>query len=185
MKKIFTIVAMTLLWIASLWAQVPQKLTYQAVIRDVVGNVVNNQDLAVQISILQGSLDGPVVYSENHTTSTTVNGVITLEVGGGKTSYDFTSIDWSNGPFYIRSTAELNGKSISVTSQLLSVPYALYAQRSFFSEKVDEKFLNDIIDAKIQSALEEKEAEWQSKIEALEAALDSISAQLQVPPAFR
>ena len=182
MKKIFTIVAMTLLWIASLWAQVPQKLTYQAVIRDVVGNVVNNQDLAVQISILQGSLDGPVVYSENHTTSTTVNGVITLEVGGGKTSYDFTSIDWSNGPFYIRSTAELNGKSISVTSQLLSVPYALYAQRSFFSEKVDEKFLNDIIDAKIQSALEEKEAEWQSKIEALEAALDSISAQLQVPP---
>ena len=182
MKKIFTIVAMTLLWIASLWAQVPQKLTYQAVIRDVVGNVVNNQDLAVQISILQGSLDGPVVYSENHTTSTTVNGVITLEVGGGKTSYDFTSIDWSDGPYYIRSTAELNGKSISVTSQLLSVPYALYAQRSFFSEKVDEKFLNDIIDAKIQSALEEKEAEWQSKIEALEAALDSISAQLQVPP---
>ena len=196
MKKIFTIVAMTLLWIASVTAQVPQKLTYQAVIRDVVGNVITNQDLAVQISILQGSLEGPVVYSENHTTSTTVNGVITLEVGGGKTSYDFTSIDWSDGPYYIRSTAELNGKSISVTSQLLSVPYALYAQRSFFANKVDEQFLEDIIAAKIQSALEEqnvawedkiqkaldeRDAIWQGKLEALEAVLDSISA-LQATP---
>ncbi|MCR5496212.1 MAG: hypothetical protein K6F48_00030 [Paludibacteraceae bacterium] len=198
MKKNFTIVAMTLLWIVSLSAQVPQKLTYQAVIRDVVGNVITNQDLSVQISILQGSLEGPVVYSENHATSTTVNGVITLEVGGGKTSYDFTSIDWSNGPFYIRSTAELNGKSISVTSQLLSVPYALYAQRSFFANKVDEQFLEDIIAAKIQSALEERDAIWedkmqnamderdaiwQGKIEALEATLDSISAQISASQA--
>jgi hypothetical protein len=182
MKKIFTIVAMTLLWFVSLSAQVPQKLTYQSVIRDAAGNVINNQDLAVQITILQGSVEGPVVYSENHTTATTVNGVITVEVGGGKTSYDFTSIDWSNGPFYIRSTAELNGKSISVTSQLLSVPYSLYAHRAFLADKVDEQFLEDVIAAKIQSALEEKEAEWQSKIDALEAALDSISAQLQVPP---
>ena len=197
MKRIFTIVAMTLLWIASLSAQVPQKLTYQAVIRDAVGNVITNQDLAVQVSILQGSIEGPVIYSENHTTSTTVNGVITLEVGGGKTSYDFTSIDWSDGPFYIRSTAELNGKSISVTSQLLSVPYALYAQRSFFANKVDEQFLEDIIAAKIQSALEERDATWegklkgamderdaiwQSKLDSLEAALDSISAKMSVSP---
>lgn len=197
MKRIFTIVAMTLLWIASLSAQVPQKLTYQAVIRDAAGNVITNQDLAVQVSILQGSIEGPVVYSENHTTSTTVNGVITLEVGGGMTSYDFTAIDWSNGPFYIRSTAELNGKSISVTSQLLSVPYALYAQRSFFANKVDEQFLEDIIAAKIQSALDERDATWegklkgamderdaiwQSKLDSLEAALDSISAKMSVSP---
>ena len=105
MKKIITIVAMTMLWFVSLSAKVPQKLTYQAVIRDAAGNVVNNQDLAVQITILQGSIEGPEVYSEKHTTATTVNGVITLEVGGGMTTYDFTSIDWSNGPFYIRSTA--------------------------------------------------------------------------------
>ncbi len=197
MKKIFTIVAMTLLWIASLSAQVPQKLTYQAVIRDAVGNVITNQDLAVQVSILQGSIEGPVIYSENHNTSTTVNGVITLEVGGGMTSYDFTAIDWSNGPFYIRSTAELNGKSISVTSQLLSVPYALYAHRAFLADKVDEQFLEDIIAAKIQSALDERDATWegklkgamderdaiwQSKLDSLEAALDSISAKMSVSP---
>lgn len=196
MKKIFTIVAMTFLWFMSLSAQVPQKLTYQSVIRDAAGNVINNQDLAVQITILQGSIEGPVVYSENHTTATTVNGVITLEVGGGKTSYDFTSIDWSNGPFYIRSTAELNGKSISVTSQLLSVPYSLYAHRAFLADKVDEQFLEDIIAAKIQSALEEqnaawedkiqkalneRDAIWESKLEALEAVLDSITAQQATP----
>lgn len=197
MKKIITIVAMTLLWFVSLSAQVPQKLTYQAVIRDAAGNVVNNQDLAVQITILQGSVEGPVVYSENHTTATTVNGVITLEVGGGMTTYDFSSIDWSNGPFYIRSTAELNGKSISVTSQLLSVPYSLFAHRAFLADKVDEQFLEDIIAAKIQSALDERDAAWeskmqsamderdaiwQSKLDALEAVLDSISAQMSVPP---
>ena len=196
MKKIFTIVAMTFLWIVSMTAQVPQKLTYQAVIRDAIGNVITNQNLEVQVSILQGSLEGPVIYSENHSTSTTVNGVITLEVGGGKTSYDFSSIDWSNGPFYIRSTAELNGKSISVTSQLLSVPYALYAQRSFIANKVDEQFLEDIITARIQSALDEqnaaweekiqktldeRDAIWQGKLDALEAALDSISAQQATP----
>ena len=211
MKKIFTIVAMTFLWIVSMTAQVPQKLTYQAVIRDAIGNVITNQNLEVQVSILQGSLEGPVIYSENHTTNTTVNGVITLEVGGGKTSYDFSSIDWSNGPFYIRSTAELNGKSISVTSQLLSVPYALYAQRSFIANKVDEQFMEDVIAAKIQSALDERDATWEdklqsameekdaawegklqsamderdaiweSKIKALEAALDSISAQQATP----
>ena len=165
MKKVITIVAMTLLWIASLSAQVPQKLTYQAVIRDAIGNVINNQDLEVQISILQGSLEGPVVYSEDHSTSTTVNGVITLEVGGGKTANDFSAIDWSNGPYYIRSTAELNGKNISVTSQLLSVPYALYAQRSFFANKVDEQFLEDFINTKIQSALDEMNSIWEDKIQ--------------------
>ena len=197
MKKIFTIVAMTLLWFVSLSAQVPQKLTYQSVIRDAAGNVINNQDLAVQITILQGSIEGPVVYSENHTIATTVNGVITVEVGGGKTSYDFTAIDWSNGPFYIRSTAELNGKSISVTSQLLSVPYSLYAHRAFLADKVDEQFLEDIIAAKIQSALEEqnaawedkiqkalneRDAIWESKLDALEAVLDSITAQTSASP---
>ena len=196
MKKIFTIVAMTFLWFMSLSAQVPQKLTYQSVIRDAAGNVINNQDLEVQITILQGSIEGPVVYSENHTTATTVNGVITLEVGGGKTSYDFTSIDWSDGPYYIRSTAELNGKSISVTSQLLSVPYSLYAHRAFLADKVNEQFLEDIIAAKIQSALEEqnvawedkiqkaldeRDAIWQGKLEALEAVLDSITAQQATP----
>ena len=196
MKKIFTIVAMTFLWFMSLSAQVPQKLTYQSVIRDAAGNVINNQDLEVQITILQGSIEGPVVYSENHSTATTVNGVITLEVGGGKTSYDFTSIDWSDGPYYIRSTAELNGKSISVTSQLLSVPYSLYAHRAFLADKVNEQFLEDIIAAKIQSALEEqnvawedkiqkaldeRDAIWQGKLEALEAVLDSITAQQATP----
>lgn len=183
MKRIFMIVAMTLLWIVSLSAQVPQKLTYQAVIRDAAGNVVSNQDLEVQISILQGNIEGgTVVYSETHTTATTVNGVITLEVGGGMTTYDFNTIDWSNGPFFIRSAAELNGKTISVTSQLLSVPYALYAHRSFLADKVDEKFLQDFINDRVESLLSERDAIWEGKIKELEATIDSISAQINIPP---
>ena len=98
------------------------------------------------------------------------------------TTYDFNTIDWSNGPFFIRSAAELNGKTISVTSQLLSVPYALYAHRSFLADKVDEKFLQDFINDRVESLLSERDAIWEGKIKELEATIDSISAQINIPP---
>ncbi len=144
MRKLFTIVAMMLLWTVSMFAQAPQKMAYQAVVRDADGKVITNQELGVQVSILQGSVDGASVYSETHTTTSTANGAINIEIGGGKSSDDFSAIDWSKGPFFVQSTTEVNGKSVTVTSQLLSVPYAQYA------EKVSDAYL----EAKIQSILE-------------------------------
>ncbi len=135
---------MMLLWTVSMFAQAPQKMAYQAVVRDADGKVITNQELGVQVSILQGSVDGASVYSETHTTTSTANGAINIEIGGGKSSDDFSAIDWSKGPFFVQSTTEVNGKSVTVTSQLLSVPYALYA------EKVSDAYL----EAKIQSILE-------------------------------
>lgn len=139
MRKLFTIIAMMLLWTASMFAQAPQKMAYQAVVRNAEGQVITNQELGVQVSILQGSVDGASVYSESHTTTTTSAGAINLEIGGGKSSDDFSAIDWSKGPYFVQSTTEVNGKSVTVTSQLLSVPYAMYA------EKVNEKMLRAMV----------------------------------------
>lgn len=144
MRKLFTIIATMLLWTVSMFAQAPQKMAYQAVVRDAEGKVITNQELGVQVSILQGSVDGTSVYSETHTTTSTASGAINIEIGGGKSSDDFSAIDWSKGPFFVQSTTEVNGKSVTVTSQLLSVPYAQYA------EKVSDAYL----EAKIQSILE-------------------------------
>lgn len=175
MKKIISVVAVALLWITSLSAQVPQRLSYQAVVRDVLGYVVSNQELEVRIDILQGSIDGSVSYSETHATSTTANGVISLEVGGGVTTDDFSSIDWGKGPFFIRSTAEFGGKVVSVTSELLSVPYAFYANKAFVADKVDESFLQEIIDARIQNALADRDSVWEKRLSELVASMDKDS----------
>lgn len=182
MKKIIAIVALMLLGIVSLSAQIPQKLSYQAVIRNSVGNVVSDQNLEVNVSILKGSIDGLAVYTETHSTCTSANGVVTLEIGGGVSTDNFSAIDWSNGPFFVRSTAELNGKVVSVTSQLLSVPYALFAHRSFLANKVDEDFLNAFVEARVQAALAERDSLWESRLNALEENLKSLTEHPNVTP---
>ena len=117
MKRIITIVA-ALIMTASLWAQSPKSMSYQAVIRDANNSLITSQDVGTQISILQGSLiTGKVVYLETHTTTTNANGLLTLEIGNGTTiddfsiTNDFSSIDWSNGPFFIQIETDPTGGS--------------------------------------------------------------------------
>lgn len=130
---------MMLLWTLASFAQAPQKMSYQAVVRDATGKEVSNQELTVKINILQGAVDGSSVYSETHTAKATASGVINLEIGGGNTTDNFSAIDWGKGPFFIQSITEVDGKDVSVTSQLMSVPYALYA------EKVNEQTLREMV----------------------------------------
>jgi uncharacterized protein (TIGR02145 family) len=116
------------------FGQSPQKFSYQAVIRTPGGQLVGNQTVGIRISVLQGSENGSAVYTETHTTSTNGNGMVTLQVGSGSVvSGSMSGIDWSNGPFYIKSETDVDGGSnysISGTSQLLSVPYALFSANS-------------------------------------------------------
>lgn len=118
----------------SIFAQSPEKMSYQAIIRNAVNNFVTNQAVGMQISILQGSADGTTVYAETHTPVTNANGLATIEIGGGTViSGSFSSIDWSQGPFFIKTETDPTGGtnySITGTSQLLSVPYALYAKKA-------------------------------------------------------
>jgi len=133
MKKIYTLVA-TLLLAAGAYAQAPNMMSYQAVVRNSNNTLVINQSIGMQITILQGSASGVAVYTEEHTPNSNANGLVTVKIGtGAVVSGDFSTIDWSAGPFYIKTETDPNGGvsySIASTSQLMSVPYALYAANS-------------------------------------------------------
>lgn len=131
MKKIITICA-AIIMTASLWAQSPEKMSYQAVVRDGSNNLVTSSAVGMQISILQGSPSGTAMYVETQTPTTNANGLVSIEIGAGTVvSGDFTTINWANGPYFIKTETDPAGGisyTITGTSQLLSVPYALHAK---------------------------------------------------------
>jgi uncharacterized protein (TIGR02145 family) len=133
MKKISFLIAIILLAL-SIQAQVPQKFSYQTVIRNASNQLLVGQTVGIKISILQGSANGSAVYAETHSPQTNANGLATLEIGGGTLlSGNFANINWANGPFFVKTETDPNGGNnytITNTSQLLSVPYALYAAKA-------------------------------------------------------
>jgi hypothetical protein len=132
MKKIYTIVLLGII-AASLFSQVPQKMSYQAVVRDGSGVLIASQVVGMEICIVQGAVDGPSVYSETHSPTTNLNGLVSVEIGAGTTSDDFSSIDWGADTYFVKTETDPSGGTdytISGTSQLLSVPYAMYADIS-------------------------------------------------------
>ena len=115
-------------------AQTPEKMSYQAVVRDGNNDLLTEAQVGMQISILQGSASGTAVYVETQTPTANTNGLVSLEIGSGTAvSGDFTTINWANGPYFIKTETDPTGGinyTISGTSQLMSVPYALYAKES-------------------------------------------------------
>jgi hypothetical protein len=86
----------------------------------------------MRISILKGSSGGTMVYSETQTPITNENGLVTTEFGSGT---DFITIDWANGPYFLKTETDPTGGNnytITGTTQLLSVPYALHAKTAEF-----------------------------------------------------
>jgi hypothetical protein len=116
---------------SSIFAQAPNKMSYQAVIRNSSNALVTNQAVGIRISILQTSASGTAVYVETQTPTTNANGLASIEIGGGTVmSGTFATINWANGPYFIKTETDPTGGTnytITGTSQLLSVPYALYA----------------------------------------------------------
>jgi hypothetical protein len=90
--------------------------------------------VGIKISILQSTATGSEVYAETHNLLTNANGLATLEIGGGTLlSGNFANINWANGPYFIKTETDVNGGSnytITNTTQLLSVPYALFVEVS-------------------------------------------------------
>ena len=131
MNKIYSFLVAILLTNV-VWAQVPQKMSYQAVVRDAANALKINQKVGIQISLLQGSVSGDAVYVETQAPTTNDNGLVSIEIGSGTlVSGSLTTIDWSKGPYFIHTETDPTGGTnytITGTSQLLSVPYALHAQ---------------------------------------------------------
>ncbi|MCB9360449.1 MAG: hypothetical protein H6587_07690 [Flavobacteriales bacterium] len=126
MKNKLTLLATFLLLSWGVFAQnVPEKINYQAVARNLAGIPLVSTPIIVVFDIIQGSQTGPSVYSETHVDTTNQFGLFNLEIGGGTTSGNFSTINWSSGSYYLRVT--VNGDVMPAT-QLLSVPYALHAK---------------------------------------------------------
>jgi hypothetical protein len=116
----------------SAFAQSPEAFKYQAVVRDVSQNVIANQAVGMQLTILQTSATGTMVYQETFAPTSNAYGLVNLEIGTGTVvSGTFATIDWSAGPYFIETAMDATGGTTYVvmgTSQLLSVPYALHAK---------------------------------------------------------
>jgi len=138
MKKIVTLLTAVLLTVSICpqysSAQSPEKMSYQAVIRDASDHLITDTQVGMQISIVQGTADGAAVYVETQEPTTNANGLVSIEIGSSDAtvvSGDFTTIDWSDGPYFIKTETDPAGNTnytITGTSQLLSVPYALHAK---------------------------------------------------------
>jgi len=133
MKHFFTLI-LSLSLSLSVFAQAPQGLNYQAVARDLSGQVLQNQQLGIRISILNGSTLGPVVYQETFAPKTNDLGLFTIAVGyGTATSGNFDAISWGGGKKFIKVEMDPSGGTAYSdlgTTELMSVPYALFAAKS-------------------------------------------------------
>ena len=141
MRKITSLVA-TLLIAAATFAQAPQGFSYQAVVRDAQNAIVANQTVEVNVTILQGAAfeSAKAVFSEKHSAKTNANGLFTITIGSVNTS-DFAKIDWGKGSCFLK-TESAYGES---TTQLMSVPYALYAANAGTVDKATiEQFVSNI-----------------------------------------
>jgi uncharacterized protein (TIGR02145 family) len=130
MKKLYTLLALVLTLIT--FAQAPQGFNYQATVRNSAGALIVNQNVYFKFNVMLNSQTSVPVFTETHYVPTDDLGQVNLVIGQGTaTTGTFSTINWGTGNYYLG--IELNTGSGYVamgTTQLLSVPYALYANSS-------------------------------------------------------
>ena len=136
MKKLYFLLLSISLTLSA-WAQAPEKMSYQAVVKDASSGLVTNQKIGMQMSILQGA-EGTAVYVETHQPTTNSNGLVSISVGtGAPTSGSFRDIDWSKGPYFLQTEIDPAGGTsytISGKSEIESQPYAFHATTATTAE---------------------------------------------------
>jgi uncharacterized protein (TIGR02145 family) len=133
MKRLInTLMAITVSF--TIFAQAPNAFNYQGVARDLTGNPILNRNIGIRVSILQGTITGTEAYKELHLISTSNTGLFNIQIGSGTpVSGSIGSISWGEGPFFLKVEMDESGGSsykLIGTNQMLSVPYALYAEKS-------------------------------------------------------
>jgi hypothetical protein len=136
-KKLAVISVLILDFLTKAAAQSPNRMSYQSVVRNSSGMLVTNSPIGVKLSLLQSSITGSVVYTETHSVTSDSNGVVSLEIGGGTpVTGSISSINWASGLYFLKTEIDPAGGTnytITGTSQLLSVPYALYSNNGLQS----------------------------------------------------
>lgn len=121
---IFSVTCILFFSMHGLYGQAPQLMNYQAIVRDADGIPKDNEQVSLEFEILQGSPTGDVVYEESHTITSNEFGLVSVIIGNGTSTFMLSDIDWSQGPFYLKTF--IDGDELSNT-ELLSVPFSLYA----------------------------------------------------------
>jgi len=147
MKK--SLLFLTMVWFSfSALAQTPQAFKYQTVARNNAGEILASQNISFQMTLLQGALPGNAVYTETHSATTNATGLATLEIGRGTpVTGSFATINWSTTPVFLKTEIDPAGGSAFVemgTSELLSVPYALFAENTANNDDADANPANEL-----------------------------------------
>ncbi len=136
MKKLLSTLALaaTICWGS---AQAPASFNFQSVLRNPEGSLLSNQEVDIKFTIYRGSGQENPLYTEAHTVTTNPLALVNVSIGTGSTSDDFSAIDWGNGPYFLSINVDGNDAG---TTQLQSVPYALFAQNAGQVDETDPIF---------------------------------------------
>ncbi|BDD10782.1 hypothetical protein FUAX_32140 [Fulvitalea axinellae] len=140
MIKRFTLLLCLMAFAVSVYAQSPQKFSYQTVVRDTDGSVMKNKTLSLRVEILSGSSQGATVFVENHELETDGQGLVQVDVGSVS---DLSVVDWGAVSHFVKISV---GDRVLGTSQVLSVPFAAYAQKAKTAETADYEKLKNLPD---------------------------------------
>lgn len=132
MKKYYTILCLALASLTQMHAQAPQGFNYQATVRDGSGELIVNTNVYFKFNIIQGSQTALPIFTETHYVPTDDLGQVNLVIGQGTANTGtFSELDWSLGSYYLGIELDIGDGYVAMgTTQLLSVPYALYSETS-------------------------------------------------------
>ena len=138
MKKLILAMFLVTLAFQNIYSQgSPQGVNYQATVRGSEGQLITNQNVNFKFNIMLDSQTSSPIYSEGHYVPTDDIGQVNLIIGQGSSLLgDFQLIEWGLGDYFIGIELDIDGSGYIAmgTSQLWSVPYALYAESSGTSQ---------------------------------------------------
>jgi hypothetical protein len=142
----------------------PQAIPFQGAARNATGEILSNKDISLRLSILDSSATGPIVYSETHSTTTSLLGLFVVHVGQGNiVTGTFSQIDWGKANKYLSVELDTNNGTAFMPmgiTQMLSVPYALYSNSSGTKIGFKATIIPDTLPAGVQNLLQIGDIEY-------------------------
>jgi hypothetical protein len=150
MKKQLLVSFLIVISLITVYGQAPEKMNYQGVLRNSSGELMENSVIGLRISLLEGSDAGITVFSEIHSVNTDGYGRFAIQIGTGIIeSGNFSTVDWAYGTIYLKTEVDETGSNNYTelsTVQLVTVPYALYANDVANKDDADADPANEIQD---------------------------------------